>query len=166
MFAIQLDALQVGEQIVLNFVKVLDQTDLRVDDTDNDSGGGEVGRAHWDSKIESGLMSVCDEVLGWLKESASGRIEPNYLKQYIGLRVNGGVNNFVFMSPKSWKKLVNIHFRHSDAIDWKERFEEAGTPVSSRQNGRFVLHVTPEEFATHRELIHEAVVAAVTEAGV
>jgi hypothetical protein len=33
LIAIQLDALRVGDNVVLNFVRVLDQTELRLDDT-------------------------------------------------------------------------------------------------------------------------------------
>ena len=41
LIAIQLNALQVGENIVLDFVQVLDQTDLRIDDTEDEGGRGD-----------------------------------------------------------------------------------------------------------------------------
>ena len=50
MVAIQLDALCLEKQLLLNFTHVLDQTQLRIDDTDEDSGGGAVDRAYWEQK--------------------------------------------------------------------------------------------------------------------
>ena len=62
LLAIQLDVLSIEDRLLLNFVQVLDQTDLRIDDTD-DSGGGATDRASWDKKAGATLMKLCDEVL-------------------------------------------------------------------------------------------------------
>lgn len=44
MIALQIDALAVDDHLILNFTQILDQTELRVDDTDEDAGGGQVDR--------------------------------------------------------------------------------------------------------------------------
>ena len=48
----------------------------------------------------------------------------------------------------------------------KAKFEEAGVPVQSKRKNRFLLKLTPEDFARHKILIDEAIAAAVTEAGI
>lgn len=162
--AIQLDALQVERNILLNFVQVLDQTDLRVDDTDEESGGGQTDRTYWDKRAGHALMAVCDEVLGLINQASKQPQEFNYLRGYMGLRSNGVVRNTMWLSPKPTKNLLHLGFRHADASTWFDRFEEAGVPGWKGRNGRrFRISVTPTEFAEHRDLIREAVVDAFRE---
>jgi hypothetical protein len=167
MIAIQLDALQVAEHLLLNFVQVLDLTELRVDDTvEEDSGGGNVDRAFWDAKTGKALMTVCDDLLGMIQKHATSTPELNYLRRYIGIRSNGVVRNVLYLSPKPTKNFVNVGFRVSGATDWKTKFEEAGVPVQSKHKNRFQLKLTPDDYADHAPIIEEAIAAAVTEAGI
>jgi hypothetical protein len=162
--AIQLDALHVAEHIVLNFVHVLDQTDLRVDDLDDeDSGGGETDRAYWDQKAGKDLMRICDDVLAMINSAARTPQEFKFLRGYIGLRANGVVKNFVWFSPKRTKKTVHVGFRHPNSSQWKTRFEEAGVHVQSHRPRHVRISVTPEDFSQHTNVIKEAISDTVKE---
>lgn len=161
--AIQLDALSVNEQIVLNFVQVLDQTELRIDDTEDDSGGGETSRQDWDQKVGKELMHMCDDVLSLINEVGRTKHQFNYLRRYIGLRSNGVVKNIVRLSPKRTKKLVHISFRSANAGSWKDRLEAAGVPVPGHTRTRVRISVTQESFGQHRDLIREAITETVRE---
>ena len=162
--AIQLDALEVGENILLNFVLVLDQTDMRVDDTDEDTGGGQTDRAYWDKKAGKSLMAICDQVLAMINEASEKPQELNYLRGYLGLRSNGVVRNIISLSPKRTKKFVHIGFLHPEANSWHDRFEKDGVPGRKGRSGRrFRISVTPEEFASHQDLIREAIAETVKE---
>ncbi|MCL4199471.1 MAG: hypothetical protein KJZ69_18410 [Phycisphaerales bacterium] len=165
LIAIQLDAIQVNEHILLNFVQVLDQTALRIDDTDgDDGGGGQVDRAHWEKKVGAPLMKVCDGVLQMINAGAKHRQEFNYLRGYMGLQSNGVVRNFIFISPKRTKKFVHIHFRNSNSETWVQRFDEANIEVRSKQPGRMRVTVSPTEFQKHEELLRQAIAESVKEA--
>lgn len=167
MVAIQINALQVHEHVVLDFVQVLDLTELRADDTqEDDSGGGRVERSYWDAKAGPALMQVCDEILAMVNQHASAPQEFNYLRNYIGLKSGGVVRNALLVSPKPTKKIVNVSFRVDDADDWKARFEEAGVPVHAKRKNRLQLKLTPEDAREHAGLIREAVAAAVERAGI
>ena len=155
--AVQLDALRVGEHVVLNFVQVLDQTDLRVDDTAEDSGGGQVDRGFWDQRAGRALMEICDQVLAVVREASGQPTEFNYLRWYIGLRTNGVVRNSVTMSPKPTKGVIQLHFRNIDGASWKERLEEAGIAVQSKHKRRMRATLGADDFTKHRELICQAV---------
>ena len=163
LIALQLDALKVGGHLVLDFVRVLDQTELRVDDKDDDTGGGEVDRAYWNHKAGPELMKLCDEVLAMINAVASVGQEMNYLRGYIGLSSNGVVRNFIHFSPKPTKKFTHVIFSNSNSEHWKERFEEVGLTVASKRKGRLRLCVSPAEFEEHKELIKEAVTETVKE---
>lgn len=158
LIAIQLNAIEVSQQIILNFVQVLDQTEMRLDDTDDDTGGGQTDRAFWDKRAGAPLMGVCDQLLSMINEVSTQPQELNYQRHYLGLRSNGVVRNMVWLSPKPTKKLVHIGFRNSEAKAWHDRFEEAGVPVRSGRKGRrFRVSVSPDEFTDHKDLIREAV---------
>lgn len=160
MIAIQLDALQVADHLLLNFVQVLDLTELRADDVEDDeSGGGAVDRSYWEARAGKTLMGICDDMLDLVRRHAKSPTEFNYLRGYMGLRSNGVVRNVLAMSPKPTKNYVNVYFRVGDAAEWKERFEEAGVPVQSKRKNRFALKLTPEDYERHRALIEEAVAA-------
>jgi hypothetical protein len=162
LIAIQLDALQVNDNIVLNFVRVLDQTELRIDDSDDDDGdGGTVDRAYWDSKAGPDLMRVCDAVLSTINETAEVDKQFNYMRGYIGLRSGGLVRNFIGMAPKPMKNIVHISFQNSQAGEWMERLEEADIVVRSRHPRRLRLSLSPQTFEANRDLIAELIAETV-----
>lgn len=161
--AIQLDALRVGEQLLLNFVQVLDQTELRADDTEDDGGGGQVDRAYWDQKAGPELMKVCDKTLEIINHVTSTPQQFNFLRGYFGLCSNGVVRNFISFSPKRTKHFTHIYFNNTNADNWKERFEEAGVLVGGKRKRSFKISVTAEEFAKHTDLIREAIEETVKE---
>jgi len=163
MVAVQLDALQVENSLLLNFTTVLDQSELRVDDTDDDGGGGQVDRKYWEAKAGKELMRVCDAALEMINEFASTPQEFNYLKGHIGLQSNGVVNNFVWFAPKPMKKFTHIFFRNSNAGEWQAKFEEAGVLAVSKRSRRFRISLKANEFSEHKELIHQAIEETVKE---
>jgi len=163
LIAIQLDALKVGDHILLNFVQVLDQTELRADDTSEDTGGGQADRAYWDQKAGARLMKLCDETLAMINDVAPHPQQFNYLRGYIGLQSNGVVRNFVSLAPKHTKNFVHIGIRSANAVGWKDKFEEAGVPVRSHGKRYFRVTLSPKDFENHKDNLREALAEAVRE---
>jgi len=162
--AIQLNTLQVGDKITLCFVRVLDQTELRIDDADDgDTGGVPVDRPYWDQKAMPELMKICDEGLKIVNAATTSTHELNYMRGYIGLRCDGVVDNFVSFSPKRTKNFVHVWVHIADAGRWKDLFEQAGLPAISRHRRRLKLTVSPAEFEKHEKLIREVIGAAAKE---
>lgn len=162
--AIQLDALRVEEHLVLNFVHVLDQTSLRIDDTDVDSDGVEVNRSYWDQKAGPQLMGICNEVIGMINGVAGTKQELNLLRGHIGLRSNGVVRNFIYLAPKPMKRFVHLTFSNANAAHWKEQFEGAGIQVANRRDGRLRISITPDEFGQYKDLVRQVVEETTKEA--
>jgi hypothetical protein len=161
--AIQLDALSFQNHLLLHITQVLDQTELRIDDTEDDEGGGQADRIYWDNKAGATLMKVCDEVLQLIPQSSTAPQELNYLRGYIGLRANGVVNNFINFAPKPMKRIVHVRFRNSNAAQWKDRFDQVGIPAVAKRKGHLQISVTPEEFNEQKLLIGELVSETVKE---
>jgi hypothetical protein len=162
LIAIQLNALKVGDQIVLNFVKVLDHsTDLRDDDRE---GGRDVGqdvdRSTWEGKVGSALMKVCDQVAEIANEIAEPKLELKYKKAYVALSVPGSFFNVMAFLPK--KTFVNSIFTVNDPDAWATRLNEAGLDAELKRHGtRVLISLKKDDLQLHaqilRELIHQSI---------
>ncbi len=156
--AIQLNALKIGDQIVLDFVKVLDQRALRTDET-NETGGATVDRQTWVKRVGEEIMKLCDRVVELANEVAEPKLELKYLKGHLGLCPHGSFFNVAALFPK--KTFLPIRLRVSDSEIWLKKLEEAGIQVKSRKPGSLTVHVRPPEMRQQetmlRELIHQAI---------
>jgi hypothetical protein len=156
--AIQLNALRVGDHIVLDFVKVLDQRALREDDT-VESDDGNMDRSTWDAGVGTEIMTLCDRIAVFANEVAEPNVELKYKKRHLGLCPHGSFFNVAALMPKKGFLLIRIGLTDSDA--WVKRLEDAGIEVNSRKPGRITVRIRPADMpaqeAVLRELIHEAV---------
>ena len=97
--AIQLDALTVGENIILNFVKVLDLRQLRVDDT-VESNIQPVNREYWQERGSTETVKIADELLNILNQKSTCQQELNYNRHYIGLTDGQRTTASIFFKPR------------------------------------------------------------------
>jgi hypothetical protein len=155
--AIQLNALQVGDAIVLDFVKVLDQRQLREDDT-IDVGGEDVDRQWWDARKGADNMRICDRFLQFVKEKSTG-YDLQYKKSQVGIFPSGSFFNVICFWPK--RKFVATLIKMADPDPWVTRLEEAGIDAESRKNSRVFARLSTSEVQQHesllRDLTHQAV---------
>ncbi|MCA9296068.1 MAG: hypothetical protein KC983_06110, partial [Phycisphaerales bacterium] len=77
---------------------------------------------------------------------------------------NGLVKNFITFSPKPTKNVCHVAFRVSNALEWRERFDEAGLPSGGgRSKSRCRITLQPAEFTEHEPLIRELIEQTVKE---
>ena len=159
--AIQLNALRISNQILLDFVKVLDQRQLREDDTGEVGGATEpdVDRSAWEARVGATLMKVCDRIAQIVNEIADPKLELKYKKGQVALSVPGSFFNVLPFWPK--KNFIRIRFRVTDPETWVKRLSEAGVEADLK-DGTFVLvRLRNSDFEQHedllRELIHQAI---------
>jgi len=160
LIAIQLDALQVEEKILLNFVKVLDQRMLREDDT-LEIEGSNVDRSWWESHKGVDKLQLCDRLLEIANEKASTPLELRYKKGYVNMSPPGSFFNVCMLWPK--QQFVRIHFKVTEAANWVDRLEEAGMDVMTPRAGRLRMRLTTNDLPVHEELVRELVHQAVAE---
>lgn len=157
LIAIQLNALKIGDQIVLNFVKVLDQRQLREDDTVI-ADEQDVDRASWDKKVGTAHMQTCDRIAALANEIAEPKLELKYKKGRVGLSVKNTFFNVLVMWPK--KNSVPLSMRLAEQELWIQRLKEAGIEAAPKRD-RLWLRLLPADVAEHeallRELIHQTV---------
>ena len=95
LIAYQMTATKVGDEVNLNFVKVLDWVTLG---TDEENESEPTNRAYWEGKSDQ--MPLVDLIFKDVSEYASD-YELKYNKHYIGMaRKNGAAANFIYFKAK------------------------------------------------------------------
>jgi hypothetical protein len=155
--AIQLDVLRIGEQIALNFVKVLDQRSMPTDD-EGGTEEEEVSRENWETRVGANYLKVCDRVLAIANEVAAPSLTLEYRRSRIRLCEPGAFFNVaVFFQKKMYVPLLVIV---ANPESWAERAVENGLDVTRRKGSRLLLRLTASELEKHegfvRELIQQA----------
>ena len=158
--AIQLNTLKVQDQILLDFVHVLNQTELRRDDK-NENGGESVDRNYWETRIGNERLQVCDWVLEMINEKANPQQQLTYKKRHIGLTAGASARNFVYFYPQ--KSYTQLGAWVSNVEQWLDRLGEAGLSSMSQKTGRVRISLNSSLFEQHKELIRELVHQATEE---
>jgi hypothetical protein len=158
--AIQLNALRVSNHIVLDFVKVLDQRQLREDDTGEAGGETEpdADRSTWEARSGTTMMKLCDRIAQIANEIADPQLELKYKKYRVALSVPRGFFNVLVFWPK--KNFIRVRFRVTDPETWVKRLSEAGVEAELK-DGTLLVRLRNSDLEQHedplRELIHQAI---------
>jgi hypothetical protein len=161
--AIQINALRVGDKVILHFTQVVDQTSLRRDDeAEAQPVGGVVTRAYWEERVGAKMLLICDRVVELINEKAKQPQQLVFRKAHIGLSAGGGAKNFMYFYPK--KSFVHVSAYVSDAEQWTARLNDAKLTAKVTRAGRAVRVTTfPNEVAQTEHLFRELVHCAVRE---
>lgn len=120
--AIQMQAIQIGEQIGLVFTKVLDQLERGTEDED-DVSTEVTDRSYWEKRASAKVLGLADTLFAELRKIDS-RLEPRYTKFYVGTGRDGLPRNFVLFRPK--KGFLGIELKLDRSEDTDRRLESAG----------------------------------------
>lgn len=161
--AIQLNALKVGDQIILDFVKVLDQRQLRADDTDS-AGEDEqdADRSTWEAKVGAAIMKICDQVADIANEVADPKLVLKYKRGHVALSLPGGFFNIFLLLPK--KSFLSIRLRVTDPESWVAKLNQAGLDAELKRHGtRVQVRLRNGEIEQHATLLREFIHTALKE---
>jgi hypothetical protein len=157
--ALQVNAITVGEQAVVTFLRVVDSAGLRKDDQSEIADLKSTDRTEWQSRVGVEKMGLVDESLRFINEAAARPRTLVYNNRYIGLADGGQVHNFVSFQPRT--SFLRVKFNNLDPPDpWVKRLEDAGLDFTNR-DGSLKVKVTPKDFAENRDLISEMLHEAV-----
>lgn len=158
---LQCNALQVENKLVLDFVKVLDQTSLRRDD-EEEGHANPASREYWQGRVGDQILATCDKVVAIVNESAKTKFSANYNRQYIGLSDGTRSRNFVYVHPK--KRFIHINAAVTDPDEWTKKLTAAGMEAwQSRGGGRAGVTVAPADFAKCEPHLRPLLAQAVAE---
>jgi predicted transport protein len=154
LIAIQLSAIQVGKDVTLNFVKVLDLSTSMGWEEDNTSAAP-TDRPYWLKKATPQTVGLADKVLGMVHEiMGSEELELNYNKHYIGLASGGVANNFITMKPRKQNLLLQIKLPRTEEVT--ELIEQSLELISyDTRWGLYQVRVTQNDLADSSSLLRD-----------
>ena len=139
---LQLAALKVGDQVLLEFSKVLDQVGLRTDDETVDPP---TDREYWNSKRPPEIMKLVDDVWQAIKPLYGEHCRLNYMKSFIGLTDGFRPRNSVLFRLARGFLWFSARLKHKNAFD--DSLEEAGIEYKKGGNSRLSVKLFPDAFA-------------------
>lgn len=146
---IQLNALQVDDFVVLDFVKVLDQRLLRRDD-EAEAKSAPADRKYWENRASVKVVKLIDELFTLLNEGSDRTWTPNFNRYYVGVMDGHKGSTFVFLRPR--KQFVHLRVQLPEMESWVDRIEEAGLDGQLRDD-RLQVTLKPGDEKKHRELL-------------
>ena len=159
LMAIQLNALKLGDQIILDFVNVLDRVSLRRDD-EAEVSTAPADRNYWNSRATPLTVEMADKVMEIMNTKAEPKQRLKYNRYYIGLHDGTRSRNFLRFYPK--KHFIRIYAEAPEPQKWLPKFEEAGIPAEV-EGGAMWLTLRPKDLEAQNALVSELVLAAVAE---
>jgi len=138
LIAIQLNALRVGDSIVLDFVHVLDQRSLP-DDIRSETDGEPADRATWENKVGRASMQICDTVASIANEVANPQLETKFKTGRVVLGEPGSFFNAIRFYPR--RTFVVLQTAPAERDAWMQRLEDADLEPQAQKSGRLKVRV-------------------------
>lgn len=158
LIALKLSVLRIGDQVILIFVKVLDELMLGKDD-DEIAYAPPADRTYWVEKASEDSVALSEACLNVLHE-INPKIALKFNRYYIGLLEDGRINNFVVFRPK--REFIRVEVRVDQQDSWRNRLEKAGMMVlqSNGDGVRLKFRLAGKDFDRNQEFLRELFVAS------
>jgi hypothetical protein len=155
MIAIQLSAFRIGDEIVLQFTRVLDVLEFGGDPEDDESAEP-VDRGYWEKKANPESLAIVEAVRK-LTPTTQGEPRITYNKHHIALGTSG--YNFCWFHPRKTTPHCNMHIKigAEQRVEAIRRLEEAGIEAGNHSRSSIRLHLKAKDFQEHNDLIAEII---------
>lgn len=150
LIAIQIKAIKIGDDIGLDFTKIMDEQSLGLIDED-ESNNLIVDREYWVKRSTKSTLDLVDKLVE-LIHSFSKIHNLKYNKFYIGLSQNGIANNFVVFKPK--KQFVKIEVKIKESSELISEVENMEIENEYFQKwGILRIRIKPDEVDRSSEIL-------------
>jgi hypothetical protein len=154
LIAIQMQALRIGEMVMLVFTTVMDELSRGLVDEDEDAAAAPTDRAYWEKRSSKSSMALADELLQVIKEFDAS-LELKYNKFYIGLSREGQAFNFVELKPQ--KNLLRLELALPQTDDLDALVDAAGFDAMEydKRWRHYRLRLTKPDIGSKAEALRE-----------
>ena len=152
--AIQMQALQVGENMTLVFTKVMDEFSRGLVDEDEDADAVPTDRAYWEQRATKGTVALAEQLLDILHKF-DATLTLKYNKFYIGLAKDGQAFNFVSFKPKKNHTIFELGLPQTAELDNKVDEAGLGTLEYDKKWRLYKLRLTEEDIKSKSEILEE-----------
>jgi hypothetical protein len=160
--AIQLNALKVSNNIILNFTKVLD---LYEEPEDEEELGAEtVDRSYWEHRSGKQSMALIDEIAKLVSEQYPNP-KITYNKHHIAIGTQK--QNFLWCHPRKTEGYChfNIKTGKENAEKAKEIFDKIQISYNQRREDLFAFPIYMKEFNENKDKITELLASSIERFG-
>lgn len=157
--AIQMQALQIGDNVTLVFSTIMDELSRGLVDDDEDAEAAPTDRAFWETKATKATVALADELLKIVREF-DPTLELKYNKFYIGLSKDGQPFNFVAFRPK--KDLIHLEVKIPETEETDSKIDAAGieTLEFNKRWGYYRLRLTKDDVQKNTDVLRDLIQAA------
>ncbi|BFM45521.1 hypothetical protein CFS9_41620 [Flavobacterium sp. CFS9] len=148
--AIQVSALKIDSQIILNFTTVLDIYEEPEDE--EKLGGEEVGRQYWVKKSHTRSIAMLDEMIKF-GEIADANLKVTYNKHHVALGTSR--QNSIWLRPRKTPSICHMEVKvgKENIENVKEELADIGISFNLRKDDIFAISIRQEELTKHQEYI-------------
>lgn len=156
LIAIQLSAIEVGDAVTINCVKVLDLSTSMGWEEDNTAAVA-TDRPYWLKKATPQTVGLADKILGLVHDVLGNKnLELNYNKHYIGLASGGVANNFISMKPRKQNVLLQVKLPRTEEVT--DIIEQSLELISyDNRWGLYQVRVTQNDLAENAEVLRDLI---------
>ena len=158
--AIQLNALKIGDQVILNATKVLDIYEPPEDE--EDLGLETVDRSYWENRSNLKSIAMMDEMIGIISEIYSD-VRVTYNKHHVAIGTTQ--RNFIWFHPR--KRAGYCHFDikvgKNNLEGIKSLLEESGISFNHRKDDILSVSIQAKEFSENRKKLKDLFHSALSE---
>lgn len=149
MIAIQLSAFRIGDEVVLQFVRVLDVPEAP--DPEDEGPVEAVDRAYWEKKAKPESLAVVEAVKNLLP-ATKGEPRITYNKYHIAVQTTG--YNLAWIHPR---KAAYCHMEIKVGADKRteiiDRLEKEGIEAGNQGRNNIALRLSVKDIQDHRDAI-------------
>jgi hypothetical protein len=159
LIAIQLSAFQFGDEVILQFIRVLDTYEFGGDE-EEESGPTELAdRTYWEKRSKPQALAVVDAIVA-LISSAGKEPKVTYNRTHIAAGTSG--YNFCWFYPRKIATHCPVRFKvgTEQRVALMARLEEAGLEAENKGQVSIQMFLKPEQIKQHSGLLDEIVRAA------
>jgi hypothetical protein len=152
--AIQLSAFRMGDEVVLQFTRVLDTYEFGGEPEDEEAAEP-ADRGFWEKKASHDSLAVVEAIKG-LTPTTSGEPKVTYNRHHIALGTSG--YNFCWFHPRK-AAFCHMHIKvgAENRPEIIKRLEEAGIEAGNQSRGSIRLHLNVKDTQDHRDLIADVI---------
>ncbi len=156
--AIQLKAIKYGNEIGLDFTKVLD---LITPDEEQEAGEI-VDKLYWEKRGSKDTVKLTDKILSYIEEFVEG-YNLKYNKHYIGLTQNDVAKNFVTFTPRRETLQISFKIKRNETTDKFLNESELDQLAYDNQWSQYRIRVKQNDITDSKDKIMELLKTAYEE---
>ena len=156
--AIQLSAFKFGDEVVLQFIRVLDTYELGAE-PDDEVSEAQVDRAFWEKKATTASLGVVEDLIA-LVPTANGSPKITYNKHHIALGTSG--YNFCWFHPRRVAQYCHMVIKIGPEVRQEilDNLEAEGIEAENQGSSSIRLTLSKDEIREHHSVVEKVIQTA------